>query len=161
MKCASPRCNTDIDPNIQTFCEEHGGVIATSFIQNKFYHFTASRFLPSIKKEGIILGRMLKTMRPPTFLTNKQWITINPDFDQSWSAGTGRLPYMRNEVRLTVKIPLKYLEFCKPWSQMRFLTPEVAKDLESFGDPENWYIFQGPIRPEWIVEVDFNPKYKT
>lgn len=122
-----------------------------------FYHFTAKRFLDGIQRSGLTEGRMVKTMNPPTFLENKQWITTNPSFDQDWAIGTGRLPYKRNEVRLTIKIPLEALENCKPWSQMRFLTPEVAKDLEAYGDPENWHIYQGQIKPNWILKVDFNP----
>jgi len=121
-----------------------------------FYHFTAKKFLESIQKEGITRGVMVKTINPPSFLHNKQWITTNSNFKQDWAIGTGRLPYKRNEVRLTIEIPLGEIENCKPWSQMRFLTPEVAKDLEAFGDPENWHIFQGKIKPQWITQIDFN-----
>lgn len=118
-----------------------------------FYHFTAERFLMSILREGITRGVMVKSMNPPSFLFKKQWVTVNPDFEQAWSKGTGRLPYKRNEVRLTVEIPDNKEINCKPWSQMKFLTPEVADDLSRFGDPENWWIYQGEIRPEWISEV--------
>lgn len=125
-----------------------------------FYHFTAKRFLESIQKEGITRGVMVRTFNPPTFLHNKQWITINPEFDQSWAVGSGILPYKRNEVRLTIELPLAEIENCKPWSQMRFLTPAVAKDLEAYGDPENWHIFQGRIKPQWITQVDYNKDAK-
>lgn len=125
-----------------------------------FYHFTAKRFLESIKKEGLTRGCMVKSMTPPSFLINKQWITKNPEFNQGWAVGTGRLPYSRTEVRLKIEIPLEKMENCKPWSQMKFLTPLVANDLEDieFADPDNWYIYQGSIKPQWIKEVVDKPK---
>lgn len=83
-------------------------------------------------------------------------ITINSEFNQSWAEGTGRLPYKRNEVRLTIEIPIEEVENCKSWEVMKFLCPLVAEDLSSFGDPENWYIFQGEIKPDWITKIDFN-----
>ena len=125
-----------------------------------FYHFTAKRFLESIITEGITKGLMVISMSPPRFLQNKQWITVNPDFDQSWAVGTGFLPYKRNEVRITIKIPLEKMENCKPWSQMKFLTPLVANDLSCMGDPENWWIYQGEIKPKWITEVVYNDRQR-
>lgn len=109
-------------------------------------------------KQGITLGRMVRSMDPPSFISNKQWLTKNESFAQGWSVGTGRLPYKRNEVRLTVEIPLSEMENCKPWTQMRFLTPLVAYDLEDspHADPENWWIYQGKIKPDWIKEILHN-----
>lgn len=101
---------------------------------------------------------MVKQIDPAKFIFNKQWITKNPSFDQSWAKGTGRLPYERNEVRLTIEIPLKEMINCKPWSQMKFLTPEVAEFLSCMGDPENWHIFSGRIKPAWIITIDENIK---
>ncbi len=121
-----------------------------------FYHFTAKRFLDSILKEGLTRGVMVKSLSPATFLFNKQWITTNPRFSQEWAEGTGTRPYKRNEIRLTIDIPDDKMTNAKPWSQMKFLTPEVADDLSAFGDPENWWIYQGEIRPKWILEVVHN-----
>lgn len=128
----------------------------------EFYHFTAKRFLDSIRRNGLTEGRMLKSFKPIQFLNNKQWITKNASFEQGWSVGTGRLPYKRNEVRLTLKIPMEKMENCKPWSQMKFLVPDVAFDLEDdpSADPENWWIYQGVISPKWIADVAFNENYK-
>ncbi|MBL7544296.1 MAG: hypothetical protein JNL11_10785 [Bdellovibrionaceae bacterium] len=98
---------------------------------------------------------MLKSINPPSFLFNKQWLTKNPSFDQGWSIGTGKLPYKRNEVRMTIDIPLEERINLKPWSQMKFLVPLVANDLEAsdLADPENWLIYQGTVKPEWIKEI--------
>jgi hypothetical protein len=109
------------------------------------YHFTAKRFLDSILRNGITKGVMVKSLNPPKFILNKQWLTKNKSFDQSWSHGTGLLPYKRNEVRLTIEIPIEKIENCKPWTQMQFLVPDVAKELSAFGDPEN---------PEWISFIE-------
>jgi hypothetical protein len=128
-----------------------------------FYHFTAKRFVESIKREGLTRGMMLKSFDPIELIPNKQWITKNPSFDQGWSVGTGRLPYKRNEVRLTIKFPLEAFENIKPWTQMKFLVPLVAEDLESsdLADPENWYIYQGAVKPSWITDVLENPEAKS
>lgn len=101
---------------------------------------------------------MVKSFQPASFVFNKQWITKNSSFDQGWSVGSGLLPYKRNEVRLTIQIPLSKIENCKPWTQMKFLVPLVSNDLESsdLADPENWWIYQGEINPKWITKVDFN-----
>ncbi len=130
-------------------------------MENIFYHFTAERFLKNIQKEGLTRGMMLKSLNPPQLIPNKQWITTNPEFEQSWAEGTGRLPYKRNEVRLTLEIPLEEMENCKPWTQMKFLVPEVANDLSAYGDPENWHIFSGRIKPQWITEIEFKNQQIT
>lgn len=122
---------------------------------NELYHFTAKHLLKGIQQEGLTRGVMLKSLRPVEFIFNKQWLTKNRSFDQSWAEGTGRLPYKRNECRLTIQIPEHLQEKLKPWSQMKFLVPEVADDLSAFGDPENWLIFDGAILPDWIVKIDF------
>lgn len=116
------------------------------------YHFTARRFLKSIKSSGLTEGMMLKSLAPPSFVFNKQWLTTNPTFEQSWLNPDSKLPYKRNEVRLTINIPEHGKPFCKPWTQMKFLVPEVAEYLSAFGDPENWYVYDGQIPPSWIIE---------
>ncbi len=118
----------------------------------KFYHFTAKRFLESILRNGLTKGHMLISFTPLKFVPNKQWLTVNPVFEQSWLNPNSTLPYKRNEVRVSVNISDAQMQFCKPWSQMQFLCPAVAKDLSAYGDPENWYVFDGIIKPEWISD---------
>ncbi len=119
----------------------------------KFYHFTALRFLNSIVKSGLTKGRMLRSLDPITFYSNYQWLTTNSTFDQSWLNPNSTLPYKRNEVRLTIDVPDHAMELCKPWSQMKFLVPDVAKDLSAYGDPENWWVYSGNIPARWILEI--------
>jgi hypothetical protein len=83
-----------------------------------------------------------------------QWLTTNADWDQSWAVGTGLLQYKRNEIRLTIRIPKTSQALCKPWLQIKFLVPEVAGILSSHGDPENWWIFNGRIKPSWILKSE-------
>lgn len=122
----------------------------------KLYHFTADRFLPGIRAVGLTRGVLLKSLEPPKFLFGWQWLTTNADWDQSWAEGTGRLPYRRNEVRLTIEIPEQYMDHLQPWSQVRFLVPDVGPLLSMYGDPENWWLFRGSVRPEWIRKIEHN-----
>ncbi len=120
-----------------------------------FYHFTARCFIKQIEKQGLIKGVMLKSMKPFSFIPNCQWLTTNAAFDQSWLNPNSTLPYKRNEVRLTIEVPEHAKDNVKPWTQMRFLVPEVADDLSRFGDPENWWVYQGNIPSSWILEKSF------
>lgn len=119
----------------------------------KLFHFTAKRFLEGIRKDGLTRGMMVKSMDPPQFIPNMQWLTRNESFDQEWARGTGRLPYKRNEVRITFEIPEDDRRLI-PWKgRGELLTPLVAKDLSAFGDPENWFVYDGRVSPELITEV--------
>lgn len=122
------------------------------------YHFTAERFLNGIKREGLTRGHMLASLKPVRLIANKQWLTSNAEFSQSWLNPRSILPYKRNEIRLKIIIPDQAKDNCRPWSQMKFLVPDVAQDLSAFGDPENWYIYDGHIPPTWIESVELNPQ---
>jgi hypothetical protein len=124
------------------------------------YHFTAKRFLAGILRDGITLGKLLVRIEPfPVFRPGWQWLTTNPDFRQEWAEGTGRLPYRRNEVRITVIVPAAdFLSRCRTWSQVRFLVPDVADTLDAFGDPENWWVYEGSIPPDWLGPIDEGPR---
>lgn len=118
------------------------------------YHFTARRFLADIRRQGLTRGVLLVRTVPVTFRGGWQWLTSNPDpAGQTWARGTGILPYSRTEVRLTVDVPPGH-EDLQPWSRVRFLVPEVAELLSEYGDPENWWLFNGAIPPAWITAVD-------
>ena len=124
------------------------------------YHFTANRFLRSIKKSGIRYGKILKSDPPNVeFISGYQWLTKNKSFEQDWARGTGRLPYKRNEIRLTIEIPKDHYSDIRPWSQVKFMVPKVADILSAYGDPENWILYEGVVWPKWIVSVDKNTNY--
>ena len=45
---------------------------------------------------------------------------------------------------------MKWLEVCKELSS-------EWRTLNSFGDPWNWWLFDGTVKPEYIVAVNTNP----
>lgn len=114
------------------------------------YHFTASRFVPGIMREGLTRGSIPVSLEPPRLLFGYQWLTLNPDpARQEWAEGTGRLPYSRLEVRLKVKIPKPWRGLLLAWDDVRHLS-RLADELSAFGDPWNWRLYKGHIPPAWI-----------
>lgn len=69
----------------------------------RLYHFTNRMFLFGIMKEVIRLGMIPVSMKPE-FVTGYQWLTVNPDFQQSWN-GRVLVKYDRAEIRLTIEVP--------------------------------------------------------
>ncbi len=131
-------------------------------MSEELYHFCSSRHFKKIKKQGLIRG-VLPTgwLEDVRFIKDVQWLTTNKNFNQSWSSSSSKLPYDRTEVRLTIQIPWgrrdtlhNWLIYCK-----KFPSP-IQKDLNCLGDPENWRIFHGRIKPGWIKQVDFKKDIK-
>lgn len=122
----------------------------------KLYHFTAEWMIEGCLREGLTKGQMVISDRPPIFKPNMQWLTSNKDFDQSWCRYS-MLPYNRNDYRLTIKLPKS--ENLVKWSESGkdLTTLEMYKILSEFGDPENWYVYKGIIKPQWIRKVTKNP----
>lgn len=111
--------------------------------------------LPSIMKRGLTMGKLILKMPPdPRFMSGCQWLTINPDFDQSWCQ-YGSLPYDRTANRLNIEIPDRPARYLLKWTEkgQKLAGKEIYDILSEFGDPENWYIFKGIIKPEWIKKV--------
>jgi len=121
-------------------------------ISKPLYHFTPSWMLDSIKKTGIREGRVIVQERPPKFKAGHQWLTVNPDFNQSWDA-LSTLPYDRTENRIEVKIPR--IQNLFKWSLFgkKIAGEEMFNVLSAYGDPENWYIYRGIISPGYFVEI--------
>ncbi len=125
----------------------------------KLYHFCPKWMMEGILREGLTLGKIvLRGLPDPLFAEGYQWLTKNPDFNQSWCEYS-TLPYRRNEVRLTVKIPftrarqaIRWLLFCKVNPEHK----EMWDTLNCYGDPENWFVYHGRIPPEWIKKVKMN-----
>lgn len=128
------------------------------------YHFTSNRFVDSIMKEGLTKGCILSDFRRDPlgvpkvkFAKGWQWMTTNESFDQEWAVGTGRLPYKRNDVRMKIVVP-PGVHRLNPWSQIKFLFPKTAHLLSEFGDPQNWWVYEGIVKPEWIKELKRKPQ---
>ena len=128
----------------------------------KLYHFTSGYHIEGCKKEGLTLGVIPVSIDPPKFIPGFQWLTKNGKFDQEWCKYS-TLPYQRNEYRITIKIPKSARKNLIPWlfyyEKKKHLMP-MAAALNLYGDPENWYLFKGIVKPEWFKKVARNPRFK-
>ena len=131
----------------------------------KLYHFTPTHLLDDIKIMGLTRGMIpiLKSGRNGDrkedfkVIPGYQNLTVNKAFNQSWEEQSS-LPYRRNAVRITVKIPKNYR--CNLFYWLRFcdaVNLNSARVLNSYGDPENWYVYRGKIPPKWFRAIDFRP----
>ena len=112
----------------------------------------------SIEKEGLTEGKLLVDFEKKKFKTGHQWLTKNQDFTQSWNEHSS-LPYDRTAVRLRIEIPDNPARYLFKWTKHgeRMAGAEVYEMLSCYGDPENWYIFKGNIKPDWIKEIRVKP----
>lgn len=121
----------------------------------KLYHFTAAHLIDRIKKDGLTLGCIPLSIDPPNISKGYQWLTANKLFDQEWCKYS-TLPYNRNDYRITIKIPKSHRDKLIPWIPLwEELKKHVLliKHLNDFGDPENWYVFNGNIPTEWFRQI--------
>jgi len=120
------------------------------------YHFTSPRHVGSIQREGITRGVLPLRVDPPyEGRSGFQWLTANPDPDQSWNEGS-TLPYDRTAWRLMIGVPeaaADRLHWWPIWGPVA-VPLDVYRTLSEFGDPENWYVFAGRIPPDWIIDVE-------
>lgn len=124
----------------------------------KLFHFTSRHHIQGCLKEGLTKGVIPLSVDPPILVKDFQWLTTNKTFDQSWCR-YGTLPYNRNDYRITVKIPknkrnllIRWMLLCK---HEKFKLSAMA--LNSQGDPNNWYLFKGIVKPKWFRDVIENP----
>lgn len=121
----------------------------------RLYHFTALHLASGCLSEGLTLG-VIPTIKDgkPGMIPGYQWLTANGKFVQAWEEYSS-LPYRRNAVRIEVKIPKAHRDKLLPWIEFgkRFKISEI---LNSFGDPENWYVYNGKIPTGWFRKVVYN-----
>ena len=120
------------------------------------YHFTSDNHIGSVLKEGITLGVIprIATNGDILFATEYQWLTRNPTYNQSWQIES-RLSYDRSANRLTVNIPPGKSNKLIKWTDYCALYPNILqRTLNSYGDPENWFVYKGVIKPHWIKKVE-------
>ncbi|OPX91906.1 MAG: hypothetical protein A4E53_00626 [Pelotomaculum sp. PtaB.Bin104] len=119
----------------------------------KFYHFTSPYHLKPIMVHGITRGVIpTGTLLNPHFVHGYQWLTINPEFTQSWNEGSS-LPYNRCAFRLTIEIPRQQRNKIIEWLKVCDKISTMADDLNGYGDPQNWRLYHGEIPPNWIMAV--------
>lgn len=125
----------------------------------KLYHFTAKHLIDRILKEGLTLGAIPLSIAPPKIEKGYQWLTANPSFEQAWcDPKTSTLPYRRDDIRITIKIPKTSMNSLIPWiplwKRLKNYIP-LVKHLNDFGDPENWYVFNGNIPSGWFRGIEY------
>lgn len=124
------------------------------------YHFCASKFWPSIKKNGLRYGRIpWGGDNGIKLIPGYQWLTTNAEFKQSWNEGSS-LPYDRTEFRITIMLPNVEKFNLYKWTEYEKENP-LYETLSSFGDPENWYLFKGVIIPYWMVALEKKTETET
>lgn len=131
----------------------------------KLYHFTAKRFLKDVKKEGLTKGHfpLLQDNGNVVLARNCQWMTKRPGWDQVFhDPELTELKYDRREVRLTIVIPKsrRVLLFDKP-RMIRAFGGALIPDFFAYEDCENWFVFCGRVKAQWIRNVEFNPHLKN
>jgi hypothetical protein len=119
----------------------------------RLYHFTAEHLLDRIKREGLTMGGVVVSLFPPKIKNGYRWLTLNPEFSQSWNAQF-LVKYDRAAIRIEIEVPLTSPRLMKWVPRGRELTTiQTYEDLNRFGDPENWFVWKGDIPPTWFVGV--------
>lgn len=124
------------------------------------YHFTSDSHVQSCQLKGLVRGVTctgFNAIGKPKFLRMTQWLTCNPDFNQSWNAQS-TLPYDRTANRLAVCVPHTCTGRLHRWNDFgpRY-APKTFALLSMSGNHEDWYIYHGIVRPEWIIEIVKKP----
>lgn len=127
------------------------------------YHYTSRHHIPRIQINGLRKGVIpwnMDARGKPGFVAGWQWMTLNGDFNQAWALPQpfSKLPFRRDEYRITVKIPQAALERVVPWPVMAAkYHPDSEEFINSFADHIHWRLVSGIIPPAWFVEVIQNP----
>ena len=112
---------------------------------SRLYHFTC--------RDGYKrIGRYNCVLIPQRGLWPFIWLTseAEPDFQAS-----GLHPYGRSTLKCD-RTEYRYIitdtSMCRPWlgsADRLAVDPEFVTVLESYGDPEHWWIASEPVRAEW------------
>lgn len=126
------------------------------------HHFTSEQHLAKIKQGGIALGaipfRLLPTGKV-TFMRGLQWLTTDPEWEQSWAAPElSLLPYRKNEYRLTIEFPIFAMSNLIHWMEYRdTVRPPSAGYLNGFRGYPHWWLYEGTIPFAWVSQTTRNP----
>ena len=131
----------------------------------KIYHFTAKKFLKDIQKEGLtkggtpVKGRDGKTR----MFTNTQWLTTDSKWDQAFhDPSETKLKYDRREILLTIVIPKsKRLHLANKKRIIDVFGLNLLPEFFDHPDCEDWFIFYGRVKAQWIRAIDINPNFKN
>lgn len=136
----------------------------------RLYHFCSRLHLAGIiAKKSICMGRVpmrlvngrVTGLGPGRkYPAGVQWLTSNPDWNQTWTIGrhSAHLPYRRTERRICINIPTPWIPQVVPWPVFCQKTAPESMEHQNFEtDWTNWSLFFGPIPSSWFVSIDNNP----
>lgn len=130
----------------------------------KLYHFTAMRFAAGIRKEGLTKGGTPVVCGDGTIkmFTNTQWMTRDKKWDQAFHDPESKeWKYDRREMRLTIVIPKSQrFRLADKKGTIRIFKGKLLPDFFSHPDCDDWCLFYGTVKPQWIRNVVINPKFK-
>lgn len=137
----------------------------------RLYHYTAQHHIDGGNGHpgpGILRTGLMPNIHPYIDLMDGMvWLTDSAEWTQTWSTRDVPVPGFglcnRTEVRIEVVIPKHDRVRLKPWREVswRVLIEDMRRDLETFGDPEHWYVYVGRIPPSWIRGIERNGRMKT
>lgn len=116
------------------------------------YHFTCSHQIEGVKKDGLTLGKI--PLSQIHFKEHYQWLTSNPDWKQSWCENQILLKCDRTEWRLIIEIPDSHKINLLVWIIAGPMLTPVFSILSMFGDPHNWYLYDGDIPKNWFKKIE-------
>ena len=119
------------------------------------YHFTSVHHINGCRAHGLRLGMVPLSLSPPRFLGGYQWLTVSPQWVQSWCEDRIAVRYDRSAFRITIDVPRSKRQRLLRWTKVCHKLTPMHADLNAFGDPENWRLFRGVVRPEWFVTVEY------
>lgn len=124
----------------------------------RLYHFTAAHLLPSIRREGLTRGFFVRTAGSEVIYdTHRIWLTSSPDWRQPWcDLRYSSLPFDRTATRILLSIPEENKPALERWVDIAHSCP-LAVDLNAFCQPQDWWLYNGRIPPEWFEQIDLKP----
>ena len=141
------------------------GPARLTFFNMKIYHFTARKFLREIQKEGLTKGGtpIIKRDSKVVMFRNTQWLTIDKKWEQAFhNPEETTLEYDRREIRLTIVIPAsKRIHLADKKRIINVFGATLLPGFFDHPDCENWRIFYGRVKAQWIRKVDINPKFEN
>ena len=120
------------------------------------YHFCAGVMLGGILREGLTKGRCpMVTKDKVGYVSGCQWLTAEGDRQkQSWATQID-IKYDRTEYRLKVKIPFKARHrLIRAADYIKRFPIEMRHVVLDWKGHEDWYVFEGKIPADWIVQVE-------
>ena len=136
----------------------------------RLYHYTARHHVDGGSGHpgpGILSRGLLPNVHPYIDASGLVWLTDSAEWTQTWSARDVPVPGFgscdRTEVRIEVVIPRSARMDLYPWNRVRryVITDGMRRDLERYGDPEHWFVFNDRIPPAWLRSVESRPAEVT